>query len=139
MSELARRVAATNKTLAKYARPFNWRNRMTCLHMARTQMRNMGHRPPPIPDFRSALAARSALKKSGFADVAALFDTMLPRIAPAQMWVGDIAVLPGTEAFDSICICDTAGKLIGWHEDDMSRVRPQLVLSLDQVIGAWRV
>jgi hypothetical protein len=134
-----RRVEATRKTLAKYSRPFDWRGRMTCIHMARTQLRNMGHRPPPIPDFRSAIGARSALKKAGFGDIATLFDSMLPRISPAEMWVGDLALLPGDEFFGSICISDTAGKLIGWHEDDPSGVRPQLVLDLRSVTGAWRV
>lgn len=139
MSEMNRRVEATRMTLAKYAHPFSWSKRMTCIHMARAHLRNMGHRPPPIPDFRSALGARTQLKKAGFADVAALFDSMLPRIAPAEMWVGDIAVLPGNEGFDSICLADTVGKLVGWHEDDPSGVKPQIVLSLDLVIGAWRV
>lgn len=140
MSELDRRTLATEATMAKYERrQFSWRTRATCLHMARTHLRNMGHRPPPIPDFRSALGARRALERTGFADVAALLDSMLLRIAPAAMWVGDIAILPGDAGLDSICIADTAGKLIGWHEDDPSGVRPQLVLSLDHVVGAWRV
>ena len=136
---MTRRVEATRKTLSKYARPFSWRGRATCIHMARTQMRNMGHRPPSIPDFRSALGARTALLKAGFADIAALFDSLLPRISPAEMWVGDLALLPGDDLFDSICISDTVGKLVGWHQDDSSGVKPQLVLSLDYVIGAWRV
>ncbi|WP_287213430.1 hypothetical protein [Sphingobium sp.] len=136
---MTRRTEATRRTLAKYARPFSWRERVTCLHMARTQMRNMGHRPPSIPDFRSALGARTALKKAGFATMADLFDSLLPRITPAQMWVGDIALLPGDQMFDSICISDTVGKLVGFHEDGEDGVRAQLVLSLDHVIGAWRV
>lgn len=139
MSEMNRRVAATLKTLAKFDRPFSWKSRATCIHLARTQMRNMGHMPPAIPDFRSALGARTALAKTGFADVAALLDSLLPRIAPAEMWVGDLALLPGDDAFDSIVIADTAGKLVGWHEDDPSGVKPQMVLSLDQVVGAWRL
>lgn len=139
MSEMARRVAATRKTIAKYEKPFSWSKRATCIHMARAHLRNMGHRPPPIPDFRSALGARTQLRKAGFPDLAGLFDSLLPRIAPAAMWVGDIALLAGDEMFGSICISDTAGSLIGWHEDDPSRVRPQKVMSLNDVIGAWRV
>lgn len=127
-------------TVAKYrAKPFDWRSRATCLHMARTHLRNFGHRPPPIPDFRSALGARKALDKAGFETVAALLDSLLPRIAPAAMWVGDLAILPGDAGLDSICIADTAGKLIGWNEDDPSGVRPQMVLALENVVGAWRV
>lgn len=140
MLSLNERVAATNKTMAKFrTRHFDWRSRATCIHMARTHLRNMGHRPPPIPDFRSPMAARKALEKSGFDSVTALFDSLLPRIAPAEMWVGDLAVLPGSAGLDSINIWDGIGKFLGWHEDDLSGIKPQLVLTADQITGAWRV
>jgi hypothetical protein len=49
----ARRVA-TNKTIAKYRnRPFDWKTQATCIHLARTQLRNLGHRPRRIPEFQS--------------------------------------------------------------------------------------
>ncbi|WP_375178036.1 DUF6950 family protein [Sphingobium yanoikuyae] len=137
MSDLVRRADATRRTLAKYrAMPFDWKTRATCIHLARHHLRNMNHKPPAIPDFRSALGAQKALAKQGFADLAALLDSLLPRIAPAQMLVGDLALMEGDGPFDSICIC-VGGKLLGWHDDDPSGIKP--MLALEQPLGAWRV
>ncbi|WP_336974160.1 DUF6950 family protein [Sphingobium aromaticiconvertens] len=137
MSDLIRRADATRKTLAKYRRrAFDWRGRSTCIHLARYHLRNMGHTPPPVPDFRSALGARRALDRLGFADLAALFDSMLPRIAPAAMLVGDLAVLQGDEGFDSIVV-SAGGKLLGYHADDGSGIKP--LMALEMPVGAWRL
>lgn len=136
MFNLDERADRTRQTLAKYrARPFDWRNRATCIHLARTQLRNMGHRPPPVPDFRSPLGARRAMVKAGFADMAAMFDSLLPRIAPASAWVGDLALLEGTDGFDSIVI-SAGGKWLGYHENDLSGIKPLIVT---EIKGAWRV
>jgi hypothetical protein len=137
MSDLVRRAEATRLTLAKYrARPFDWKARATCIHLARFHLVKMGHRPPAMPDFRSALGAQKALAKSGFADLSALLDSLLPRIAPAQMLVGDLALMEGDGPFDSICV-SAGGKLLGWHEDDPEGIRP--LMALDLPLGAWRV
>ncbi|WCP14484.1 hypothetical protein sphantq_02930 [Sphingobium sp. AntQ-1] len=129
------RAAATRKTLAKYRTlPFDWSKRATCIHLARYHLRNMGHRPPAIPDFRSALGAKRALEKTGFADMAALLDSLLPSIAPASAWVGDLAVLEGGEGFDSIVI-HAGGKWLGYHMDDLGGLKPLVVT---EIKGAWR-
>ncbi|MES2173841.1 MAG: hypothetical protein V4523_07825 [Pseudomonadota bacterium] len=129
------RAAATRKTLAKYRTlPFDWSERATCIHLARHHLRNMGHRPPSIPDFRSALGAKRALEKTGFADMSALLDSLLPSIAPASAWVGDLALLEGGEGFDSIVI-HAGGKWLGYHMDDLDGLKPLVVT---QIKGAWR-
>lgn len=138
--ELLRRQRATNATLAKYrARAFDWRNRATCVHLARFQMRQMGHRPPPIPDIRSPIGARRALKATGHDDLAALLDSLLPRIAPAAMLLGDLALVPGDPedegGFDSI-VMSGGDKLFGWHPDDPSGIKPLIVST---ITGAWRL
>lgn len=136
MSDLLRRQVATQKTMAKYRhRAFDWRNRASCIHMARFHMRQMGHRPPAVPDFRSALGALRALERTGFADVAALFDSLAPRIAPAAMLLGDIAVCPGDDGLDAILI-SAGGKMLGWHQDDESGLKPLIV---SELVGAWRL
>ena len=137
MSDLIRRQEATTKTLAKYRNvPFDWRNRATCIHVARSQARNMGHRPPAIPDFRSAIGARRALKDTGFATVEALLDSMFERIAPAYMLVGDLALVPGDEGFESIFV--SAGeKMLGWIETDPSGMRPISMAIVPS--AAWRL
>lgn len=142
MSDLLRRQSATEATLAKYrTRAFNWHGRATCIHMARFHMRKMGHKPASIPDFRSPLGARTALAATGHDDLAGLLDSLLPRIAPARMLLGDIALLPGDPedggAFDCITIC-AGDKLLGWHPDDPSGIKP-LVADWSSLIGAWQL
>ncbi|KKW92246.1 DUF6950 family protein [Sphingobium chungbukense] len=136
MSDLLRRAEATRLTINKYrARPFDWKSRSTCIHMARTHLRNMGHRPPPIPDFRSVIGARRALQNTGFDNLTALLDSLLPRIAPAEMLVGDIAILPGDEGMEGIVI-SAGGKLIGYNEDAPDGVKP--LMALVPLPAAWR-
>ncbi|MAM11648.1 MAG: hypothetical protein CML23_14550 [Rhizobiaceae bacterium] len=136
-SDLPRRAAATRKTLDKYrARPFDWRKRATCIHLARTHLRNMGHKPPAIPDFRSRVGARTALAGTGHADLAGLLDSLLPRIRAAEILVGDLVLIPGDDLFDCICV-SAGGKLLGWHPDDPSGIKPLHVVG--EILGAWRV
>jgi len=133
--DLEARRAATQRTIDKYrARPFDWRARATCIHLARTQLRNLGHRPPPIPDFRSALGARRALARTGFASVAALLDSMLPRIAPASMLIGDLAAIEGDDGLECIVI-SAGGKMLGYHVGDATGLKNLIVTAF---VGAWR-
>ncbi|WP_375290414.1 hypothetical protein [Qipengyuania sp.] len=135
--ELLRRQMATEATLAKYReRKLDWKARTSCVHMARYHLRQMGHRPPPMPDIRSGLGARRALKKHGWADVAAMLDAVLPmaRIAPAAMLLGDLAVVRGTEGFDAVLL-HVGPESMGWPEDG-SRMMPLIV---HEFVGAWRV
>ena len=138
MSELVRRARATEKTLAKYRfRPFDWRG-ATCIHLARTQMRNMGHRPPPIPRFWSIIGARRALADRGLECVADLLDQIgLPRIPPGMMLVGDLAAVPGQAGMDAIFV-NAGGKLLGWREDHDGGIVP-VADALPHVTAAWRL
>jgi hypothetical protein len=63
-----------------------------------------------------------------------MLDTMLPRIAPAQMWLADVAMLESGDGFGAIVI-SLGGKVLGWHEDyaGMTALEPL------QIAGAWRV
>jgi hypothetical protein len=141
--ELVLRQRATGKTLAHYsARPFDWRRQATCLHMARFQMKAMGHNPPRMPPVRSALRARRELDKRGCANVIALLDQLLPRIAPAEMRLGDLAALPGDPEgnegwLDSILINVAPRKFAGWHPD--SYLMAVMDIDLGHVTAAWRL
>lgn len=137
--EMIRRQIATTATLARYrAKQFDWSRGCTCVHLARFHLRKMGHRPPTVPRFRSALSAKRALSANGWADVATMLDTFLPRITPAAMMLGDIAVIPGDGGLDSVFICATSHKLFGWTTE-----RPEMamvdVFGLADLTGAWRV
>lgn len=143
LPELERRRRATAKTLAHYGeRSFDWRRQATCLHMARFQMKAMGYTPPRVPPIRSALRARRELDKRGHGDVIALLDSLLPRIAPADMRLGDLAVVPadpegnGT-GFDAILINVAPRKFAGWHPD--SFLMAVMDIELGAVTAAWRL
>lgn len=54
--------------------------------------------------------------KMGSADLAGLMRHIgLLEILPAEMIVGDVAILPGDDAFDAITIC-AGNKFMGFHE-----------------------
>jgi hypothetical protein len=133
------RAALTEKVVARFRdKPFDWTKAATCIHLARAQVAAFGHRPPPVPKFRSALSAKKALKARGFDSLEAMLDTLLPRIPPAAMLVGDLALLPGEEGMDTLVIAAGGGMVLGWHGDDASRMRPIIVTGAD-IIAAWRV
>lgn len=138
LPELERRRIATEKTLGRYRRKvFDWRTGITCVHLARFQLKNMGHKPPTLPRIRSALGAKRALKERGWGSVEAMLDALLPRIAPAQMLLGDLAVVPGQDGLDCILVSAGPLKLMGWHPESGAFVLYDDALA--EVTGAWRV
>lgn len=137
--DLLRRKAATEATLARYrGKAFDWSKGITCVHLARCQLRKMGHQPPTLPRFRSLLGAKQALQERGWETVEDMLTEILgPPIPPAMMLLGDLAVAPSEEGLGSIMVCAGPLKFLGWRED-----APELVMldvSLDQFSGAWRV
>lgn len=132
MTELERRKEALEKTLAKYRdKPICW-GKHDCIHLARFHMIQMGHMPPPLPQYRSLLGARKALEKAG--GLIAVFDSLLPSIAPARMLPGDVAVMEGEDGIDAAVVC-VGTKVAGWHGDHETIVN-MTPLALK---GAWRV
>lgn len=138
LPEMERRRRATQFTLDRF-RPkvFDWSRGITCIHLAWCQLRQMGHKPPTLPRFRSALAAKRALKERDFDTVEAALDSLLPRIAPAQMLLGDLASVPGQEGLDCILVCAGPQKLMGWHPETGAFVLYDG--GMDELTGAWRV
>jgi len=137
--ELERRRVATEKTLHRYrGKVFDWSSGITCVHLARFHLKNMGHKPETLPRFRSALGAKKALRERNWESVAEMLDSMMPRIAPARMMLGDLALVPGDAGLDAIFICAGPLKAFGWavDQDSMAMVDIQ---NLDGLQGAWRV
>lgn len=115
---------------------FQWSS-ASCLHMAHSHLSEMGHVLPDIPPFDTALGAARAMKERGWESVADMLDEFLPRIAPASMWLGDLALIKGAGGLDAIFICAGPLKVFGWRDDV-----PDLVLldmSFGELEGAWRV
>jgi len=132
MNEMLRRQEALNKTLVKYRnRPLDFKT-ADCVRAARFHLVQMGHKPPPMPRYRSLIGAVRAAEKVG--GLEALLDGLLPRIAPAAMWLGDIALLEGDGGLDAI-VFNVGHKLAGWHQDAERMVN----MTAPSVKGAWRV
>ena len=99
----------------------------------------MGHAPPPVPLFRSALGAKRSLKKQGCETIADLLDKYFTRLpAPAFALVGDLVLLPSDDGLEAVCIADGHGCMIGWHDaylDGLSNIK----MAEADVAAAWRL
>lgn len=134
---MIRRQEATEATMAKYrAKPFDWKAGTTCIHLLRFHLRQLGHKPQPLPRIRSAIGARRALDQRGWKHVGDMLDTLLPRLpAYAMMTLGDVAMLRSGDGFGAITICAGPHKVLGWHDDAAGMA----VLEPHEIEGAWRV
>lgn len=131
MNELERRRVALEATLAKYrGRALDY-VQADCARMIRFHLLQMGHKPPPMPRYRSAIGARRAALKVG--GLVSAFDALLPRIPYARMLPGDIAVLEGDGGMDCGVIC-AGHKVFGWHQDSDELVN----MTPSEVKAAWR-
>lgn len=140
LPDLLRRQTATNATLGKFRnKPFDWKAGFTCVHLARFHLRAMGHKVPKLPPIRSALGARRALDVRGWPDVSAMLGEFLPRIAPAGMLLGDLAVIEQDEelAMGAVLVSVAPHKLAGWD----ARAEKLAVIDVDwsEISGAFRV
>jgi hypothetical protein len=142
LPELDRRREATQATVDKFkGLPFDWSEGRHCVRMAHFHLRQMGWRSPELPTIprvRSPLAAKKALKDKGFDSVTEWLDSILERIPPAMMLLGDIAVTPGDHGLDAILICTGDRGVLGWLPDGSEAV-VMLDCNLDDITGAWRV
>ncbi|MEM9085299.1 MAG: hypothetical protein AAGB23_05200 [Pseudomonadota bacterium] len=141
MNEIQRRVAATQKTQARFeGREFDWSKRATCVHLMRYHASNMGHKLPMVPRFRTALGAMKALKAEGVETLPELMDKYFPRIPSAQMLTGDMAAFPGDSGFHALMVYGQLHAFIGKHEDapdfQFMRVSDE---GYRQCEGAWRL
>ena len=134
MHDLIRRNIATQATMDRFRKKkFSWPARATCIHMVRFHLVKMGHKPPALPEMRSLLAAHRALALRGWADVAEMMGTILPEIAPAEMLMGDIALLQSDDVIGALAI-EIGGTIIGWHDD----ARGMVVMRALKIERAWR-
>lgn len=130
------RQKAVQATMDRYRfRKFDWKAKSTCLHLARFHLRQMGKRPPALPQIGSLLSAKKALKERGWSNVGDMLDGIgLKRIPPAAMLLGDLAMLESADGIGSIVV-SVGGKVIGWHDDDAGMV----VMEPLSIAAAWRL
>ncbi|WP_374649110.1 hypothetical protein [Rhizorhabdus sp.] len=136
---LEKRVVAAQLLLDEWRdRPFSWKKGVTCVRLTAAHLRRMGYVPPlaKAGRFASALGARRALERAGFASLSDALDSMgLERIAPASAIVGDIIELPGEAPFNALTVAMGNGRVLGFHQD----MEGAAVLQPSDYIGAWRV
>lgn len=139
LPEPVRRQEATQATVDKFTgKPFDWNAGVHCVKLAHYHLRQMGWRKlPKLPLVKSPLAAKKALKARGWDSITAMLDSLLERIPPAMMRLGDIATVEGDEGFDAVFINAGPRRLFGWREDQPVAV--MLDVSLDEISAAWRV
>lgn len=140
--EMMRRQAAVEKTMMKFAKHELRLGQADCIKMARFLLVQLGHRRIPSPTYKGEKGAVQMLKAQGVKDVEGLVDKFLPRIAPAEMRLGDLGMVPaepGAPAWraGTIVIC-LGRKFLGWHPDHpmLAVVEPTVD---NPYIAAWRV
>lgn len=120
-----------------------------CIHMLRSHLVAMGHRGlPKVPKYNSPGGAMKALgdmlKRLGKPEdgtLEQLLDALLPRIAPAEMRLGDIGLVeaePHAPAWRAGSVVISLGhKFLGWNA-----ASPVLAINdpyvAEPFIGAWR-
>lgn len=115
-TEIEIRAEATEATRQKFTgRPFEW-GKVDCIKMARFHALKMGHKPPRLPRYSSAVGALRGIKKTGFESIDDIFADMFPSIAPAAARVGDFVIAEGEDGIDAVFI-SVGRKIMGFHEE----------------------
>lgn len=124
----AKRAEITARVVAKFSgRAFDWASGATCLHLAREQARQMGHRGlPRIPALAGPADALRALQAQGAGSLAELLDQHFERLpAPAFARVGDLVMAERPDGMpESVGIADGTGNVFGWHDTDEGGLKP---------------
>ena len=142
MTPMERRVAATEATKAQFeGKPFAW-GTSDCVRLATFHVRQFGWkvRLARAGGYTTALGAKRALTRAGFADLAAAIDGHgLPRIALARVLVGDLVQGEGDPednlGFGAIGVALGNGAVLGWHPDAPGGC----VLRPSGLVAAWSV
>lgn len=135
---LLARVELTTATLQRFrGKTFRW-GACDCVQIAAWHLRQFGQQPMLSKggSYKTPMGAKRALARAGYASLAAALDAlMLPRIAPAEAWVGDIVQGDGGDAFGALGVYLGNGAMLGFHEDAPGAS----VLRRIHLDTAWRV
>jgi hypothetical protein len=134
---MLRRVAAAQATLDRFRdAPFAF-GEADCARLVGFHLRQLGYRPGLSRggSYRTALGARAALRRAGFASLGAWLDDVgLVRIAPAEALVGDILQGESGDEFAALGVALGNLAMVGFHEDAAGAT----VLRSVRLSGAWR-
>lgn len=142
MIDLIRRRDAAQAALDRFqGRPLVW-GRDDCIRLAAFALRKMKRRVSlaKAGEIRSAAGALRALRRTGFADLAAAVDAQgLMRIPPAAALPADLIGLPtDEEGFGyALTVCVGNGRVLGFQTGVCGVMQPRPEGLLNAV--AWRV
>jgi len=141
--DLIRRERALAATMNKFAGKAFDLGGADCVQLVHFHLRQMGHKGLPDPGgYASPAGVTKRLKALGFKSLEELFDSLLPRIAPAFMLPGDIALVEAEKdapAWRAGTVVISVGrKFLGWHPDAdlLAVIQPTVD---EPFVAAWRV
>jgi hypothetical protein len=136
--EMERRKRAAQATLDHWRdRAFSWEEGNHCARMITSHLRRLGVKVPhgKAGTFKSALAARAALKRVGFRSLAHMADHYLLRIPAAAAKTADLVELPSADGLGAMMVALGNGRVLGYIDGFET---PQ-VLQPNEYGGAWNV
>lgn len=138
--EMPRRMRAIESVRARFEGKSYKIGRSDCAKLVRALLVAMGHTKLPKPKpYKTALGAKRELTRLGFDSLEQMMDTLLERISPAAMLVGDIGLIPADPddaAGDETLVVSLGNKYWGWHPDQFELA--VLVIDPDNIKAAWR-
>ncbi len=138
--EMTRRMRAIESVRSRFeGKPYKI-GQSDCTKLVRALLVSMGHTKLPKPKpYKNAIGAKRELTRLGFASLEQMMDTLLERITPAAMLVGDIGLIPADPddaAGDETLVVSLGNKYWGWHPDQLALA--VLVIDPDNIKAAWR-
>lgn len=136
MSSIVKRADLTKVTMDKFiGQDFEWRG-CDCVKVARSHLVRAGFSLPKMPNYSDPRTAIRALKSRGWETLEDMLDEFLPRIPPASMLVGDLAIMDAGEGEPLGGLVISAGRhVFGFHEDSTKAV----VILPHQINAAWSI
>ena len=140
--DLIRRERALAATMQGFAGKAFDLGGADCIQLVHFHLKKMGHKGlPDAGGYASPAGVTKRLKELGFKNLEELFDSLLPRIAPAYMLPGDIALIQaekGAPAWRAGTVVISLGrKFLGWHPD--AEILAVLFPTVEApFIAAWR-
>lgn len=142
MNDLVRRQLALQKTIARFGGKAFKLGSADCAQLARFHLKAMGHRKlPATGKYATPAGAARALRRHGVQSFEGLMDALLPRIAPAAMLPGDVALVPEdpdkASGLGGTLVVFLGRKWLSWHPDlpQLAKIEPVVERPF---LAAWR-